>query len=392
MLHNTETLPQLLKLRITARSPLAFARRKPGTQFQASLGYIPGAALYGALGQWFGQHEKFDSTLFRAIRCHNAYPAHPDDSWVYPLPATAIQPKGQEEEDKSELSDSLVARICWEYQQPTALIYAPTDEDGRPFESAGGSFCNRTDFQSYRVPQRVLTRVAINRRRSTAEPSRLYSPMVLSEVMSNRPTSFIGSVVVFHDTSDMQQALQEVTHVGGRQTTGLGAISIEPTLIDTEPWQTIQQRVARLTEQFQQQITLYSKLGGQAWEIADETIFTVNLIADAILYEQGWLPTNELSAQLLQEYTGIKAQLLRSFTRTGLAGGWNVVWQRPKPTTITTTMGSVFVFHARRPLDTAAYQRLAQLQLDGIGERREEGYGQVRICDEFHLQESGENV
>ena len=44
--------------------------------------------------------------------------------------------------------------------------------------------------------RRVLTRVAINRRRGTAEDQRLYSPLVLSEVSRGQPTQFRGSVFV----------------------------------------------------------------------------------------------------------------------------------------------------------------------------------------------------
>jgi CRISPR-associated protein Csx10 len=87
---------------------------------------------------------------------------------------------------------------------------------------------------------------------------------------------------------------------------------------------------------------------------------------------------------MLAEHTGIQAKLLRSFTSTSVAGGWNVSWQRPKPTHHTTTQSSVFVFEADQSLDEAACIRLAQMQLEGIGERRPEGYGQIRICDEFH--------
>jgi CRISPR-associated protein Csx10 len=49
-------------------------------------------------------------------------------------------------------------------------------------------------------------------------------------------------------------------------------------------------------------------------------------------------------------------------------------------------MGSVFLFSTEQPLDADAYALLAMLQQDGIGERRAEGYGQLRVCDEFHME------
>jgi CRISPR-associated protein Csx10 len=126
-------------------------------------------------------------------------------------------------------------------------------------------------------------------------------------------------------------------------------------------------------------------MGGKPWDIAERTIFTINLLSDAILLEQGWLPTQELSPAMLKEETRIDATLLRSFTQTQTVGGWAVLWQRHKLPQLAVGMGSLYVFQANQPLTHTECEALARLQLRGIGERRREGYGQVRICDEFHL-------
>ncbi len=387
----------LLDVTITALAPLAFPERKAGTQFRTSLPYVPGATLYGALGSLC-----YDPELFTHLRCHNAYPAFAEDSWVRPLPATAIQPKG----DKNVMADALVERVCWEIQQPPALIYAPTDAAGRPWEAVGRTFytlpaeqepSNKADnevphralrsIEKRTVQQRVLTRVAINRRRGTAQDGMLYSPLVLNEVTYNKnqkqqePTMFRGSIIIpDRPAAVVVQHLADIDFLGGRKSSGLGRVALTASPVEAESPQAIQQRVERMTEQFAAQAELYEQLGGEQFKVG--TIFTVNLLSDAILLEQGWLPTQELSAAMLKEATGIDATLLRSFTMTAVVGGWNVCWQRPKPSDIAVTMGSVSVFQTSEPPD---YAQLARLQLDGIGERRAEGYGQVRICDEFHL-------
>jgi CRISPR-associated protein Csx10 len=340
------------------------------------------------MGRWFGEQNSFDAELFQQLRCRNAYPASSNDTWVHPLPATALSPKGSK-----AIYDSLVERVCWERQQPVALIYAPTDWDGRPWDAAERGFYtlgkNRYDRRS--VQQRILTRVSINRRRETAEDGRLYSPLAISEVSNGQSTQFLGSLI-YPDGSQsrVESALREITHLGGRQTTGLGAVEIKPEIAaEVDSVDHLRQRIDLLTELFKKQSTLYTELGGTSWEIPEHTIFTVNLLSDAILLEQGWVPTNELSATQLEELTGIKAKLIRSFANTSTVGGWNVSWQRPKPTDVAVTMGSTFVFQADTALDSAAYERLNQLQLDGVGERRSEGYGQIRICDEFHTRRIG---
>ena len=149
----------------------------------------------------------------------------------------------------------------------------------------------------------------------------------------------------------------------------------------------IRQRVAALTRRFQAQAERYAALcgGHREWPISDGSMFTVNLLADALLFQHGWLPTNIVDAAMLREETGIEAKLIRAFTTPMLVGGWNVTWQQPKPTAIGTAQGSLFVFQTPEPLTATQYQALADLQSHGIGERRQEGYGHIRICDEFHL-------
>jgi CRISPR-associated protein Csx10 len=398
-----------VQLRIIALAPLAFAERKPGTQFRESAPYVPGATLYGALGAQLGQTHP---ELFYAIRCHNAYPSHDGDAWVRPLPATAIQPKGA---DSAPPHDSLYARVCWERQQPAALIYAPTDKDGRPWEGAGGRFytLDGAQVRTRRVTQRALTRVGINRRRGTAEDRRLYSPLVLSEVTPMpprdtqgritddatpvpQPTQFLGGVVVPEsDAEVLLAALQHVTHLGGRQTTGLGAVEthVIGAPATAEAADAIERRITAMTQRFHAQVRLYTALGGAEWRddagndapLGAGAFFTINLLSDAILLDQGWLPTNTYTPEMLRAATGIDAQLVRSFALTKIVSGWNVSWRGPKPTSVATVMGGVFVFQAQRPLTTEEYAALARLQLDGIGERRAEGFGQVRVCDAFHV-------
>jgi CRISPR-associated protein Csx10 len=385
---------------------LVFPVRKPGAQFRASLPYVPGAVLYGALGEALARAGRFDPDVMRTLRCHNAYPAAAGDPWVRPLPLSAATPKGADRP-----ADTLVDRVCWEVLQPAALVYAPTDKSGRAWEAAPGFYAPPHDDDIHRqttrtVAQRVMTRVSINRRRGTAEDQRLYSFLALSEV--NRfvryqwdkqsiekkaersfATLFLGSVVSRTD-DDLAPLLAQIDQVGGRITTGMGEVAVQAQETTPEDGQVIQRRIAQMTERFRASAARYARLRPtRDWQ-PDGAVFTVNLLSDAILYEDGWRPTTTLTAEMLCEATGIPSELrlLRSFAQSDIAGGWNVVWPGPKPTEVSTQRGAVFVFQAPHGLTDDDHQRLADLQLDGIGERRAEGYGQVRICDEFHLDDS----
>lgn len=372
----------LLDVTITAEGPLAFPERRFGEQFRSSLGYIPGGAIYAALGT-----RGFEAQLFRELRCHNAYPVAPGDAWSRPLPMSALRRKGKEDEKPQE---SLVRRVCWEEQQPAGLIYTPTDEDGRAWEVVKHSFytIRNGKVETLSMAQRVLTRVAIDRQRSTAAHGRLYSPLVLNEVQSNDehpryPATFRGTIRLPATAQHLRTALATIDALGARQTSGLGGVKIR--VADAQEADGgLKQRIETFTKCFREQAKTYRDLGGKEWMVHGH-VFSINLLSDAILREQGWLPTQELSPAALQELTGIQARLLRSFTNTAVIGGWHAKWRQPKPTALATSMGSVFVFHAEQGLSEQDFAALARLQQDGIGERRSEGFGQVRICDDFHL-------
>jgi CRISPR-associated protein Csx10 len=377
----------VLRLIITAKAPLAFPSSKPGGQFRESLPYVPGSVLYGALGSIMAKQAVFPEELFRKIRCHNAYPYHEGDAWVRPLPNTAIQQKNASDAP----IDSLVSRVCWEQQEPPALLFSPTDDSGRAFESAGAKFYTlREGITTRNVEQHLQTRVAIQRQTGTAYDQMLYSFLAINEASLDdddelKPTKFLGSIVVpDNDVDDLQKALRKVRFVGARQSTGIGEIEIEAIVVEPEPL-AVSERIEELSRTFQEKAETYQKLGGHGFTVKDRSIFTVNLLSDAVLLEENWLPTNEFSAAQLAQATGIKAKLLRSFASTSYISGWNVLWQRPKASQVAVRKGSVFVFQADQSLSDKECQRLAELEHSGIGERRTEGFGQVRICDDFHL-------
>jgi CRISPR-associated protein Csx10 len=80
--------------------------------------------------------------------------------------------------------------------------------------------------------------------------------------------------------------------------------------------------------------------------------------------------------------------LVRAYSGYDWRGGWNVAWGLPKDVDVVVPMGSVFVFWTQHP------ERWDEALLDverwGVGERIAEGFGQVQVCDAFHVEAQGE--
>jgi CRISPR-associated protein Csx10 len=395
---------------ITAEGPLAFPSRKPDTQFSQSLGYVPGIAIWGALGA------RLQRTP--AARFSNALPARAADEWARVLPATAMSCKRQPGFVKAEdvdtpphgVFDTLIDRACWEELRPAAFTYDPHCPEclGRP-DAFSGFYAPHIDdparFQKREVAQRLLTRVAIDRRRGAAAEGQLYSPLVIAEMAAYErtraeqaatgdgekhayePTSFLG--LAWNLKPDERAALEQVEVLGGRRSSGLGRVRIvvrdEPAAGD------LPARLRAFNAALSARWALMwaaSPTATPNWSPEQWTLFCVGLQTEAVLLEDGWRPTIVYSAAQLLAETGLKAELVRSWASGRVAGGWNIRWNRHRPTALTTPAGAVYLFRTQEQ-PARVLEALAALEQHGLGARRAEGYGIVRCCDEFHVQAIG---
>lgn len=399
-----------LNVTIEAESPLCFSERRPAGQFRESTEYIPGSVLRGAvadlmLKEGLGGSAEFNA-LFVSARpavFANAYPA------PHVFPATAVSCKaegGLHGEGKHGVIDTLVERLCFEALRPAGLLYAP--KCGYPF--SGGKKCGARMEQHFgfysregdvlrakKTSQRQLRRVAINRRRAVAEDELLYSPIVVNEGShgSNgkyQSAKFEATVIVPTHADRLVNYLAQVTHLGSGTSRGLGRVrlKVEKDLVrDGEELESIRKRRKELNRAIKEFWGHLKGLpGGSEPEHGPDggTYFTINLYADAILKENGWLPALVLTERMLQEWCGISddsLRLIRAYSGYDYRGGWNEAWGLPKDVDVVVPRGSVFLFWTKHPdrWDKA----LLELERWGVGERTAEGFGQVRVCDEFHL-------
>jgi CRISPR-associated protein Csx10 len=399
-----------LSVTIEAQSPLCFSERRPAGQFRESTEYVPGSALRGAVADLMVRDGLKGSAEFRVLFegerpavFTNAYPA------PYVLPATAISCKaegGLLGEGKHGVVDTLIERLCFEALEPGGLLYAPKcgyslPDGGRceaRMEQHAGFYHRDGDlFRHGRVNLRLLTRVAINRRRAVAEDELLYSPIVISEGSygsdgNYRPASFQATVTTPAGAHLLSQYLGRVGHLGSGASRGLGQVRLqveEKPVNDAEELGSLRQRLEELNTAIRECWNRVKKLPGCGrpdHSPEDGTYFTIDLYSDAVLKEDGWLPTMVLSERMLRQRCKVNddsLRLVRAYSGCDYRGGWNVAWGLPKDVDLVVPRGSVFLFWTRHP--DRWVSALLEVERWGIGERTAEGFGQVRICDEFHV-------
>lgn len=413
-----------LSLTVTALSPLAIGRKKPGGSVSEVETYIPGSVLRGAIASHIiafaapASPTQDDSDSFHALFTgpqpvifQNAYPAIAQidhnrlqsvASLVQVIPATAVTSKtdpGFTSSGNSGVFDTLIDRFCAEQ---VGYPYEPTPPDARAGNDqveAFSGFYSREEDQHYAHPSssRFLTRVGISRRRAVAADQILYSVEVLNESFLTDSRAqppvwesviFTGEIVVPDDElADL--LLQFINRrsqdlrIGSSRSRGLGKVSLKAR--DTSLASDLPERVRQFNQALKARQDRWSVLQEGAPTFEGRTFFTVGLHSDAILTER-WRSTTVLSPEMLQAIPDAPAdtslQLHAAYSSYGYRSGWNSAWGLMKDQALVTNKGSTYLFSTSQGESWTA--ALEQLERFGIGDRTPEGFGQIKICNPFH--------
>lgn len=401
-----------ITLTITALSPLAIGQRKPGGSVSEAMDYIPGTVIRGAIaGQILqhGQPEPGDDfhKLFvdeQAALFRNGYPAIAkveDDAYelrseaISVLPATALSSKTDSgfKPRKAGVFDSLIDSYC---AREHGLFYEPNDVTGDRVEPFSGFYSKSgTSYVTHSINKRLLTRVGINRQRATAQDEMLYSLEVLNEAQGKEnpvPSVYRSTILVNDDALAGQllafvQANGDRIRIGGSASRGLGQVSIEANLdeVKTDP---LPQRIEAFNTKLQERWALWNAFGIPGpTPLKDRLFFTIDLQADAILTEN-WQRTMVLSEVILKKSADLSNSEIRleiAYSSYDYRSGWNAAWGLPKDVELVTKSGGVFLYSIPKSEVDHWYEPLAKLERWGVGDRTSEGFGQIRVCDEFHL-------
>lgn len=397
---------------IELRSPLAAGGRKPTGSATESTSYIRGGLLRGGFAQVCmkelsgspGENEAFRKLFLNeeAAIFRNAYPASRCQQAAV-LPATALSCKGNpgflgasSRPPAHGVFDTLLERIV---SEAVDWPYHPTCPCCKGRTEASSGFYSYRDgiYHSEKTSTQLLTRVAINRHRKAAEDELLYHIQAIDPVRMEKQepdkepekkwVRFIGSACIPSSmVEEVSHQLQNgIRRIGGGGSRGLGEVRLK--VREHKAQHPIEERIQRFNQALQKLWATYSDLPTVSAAMPEGTYFTIDLQADAILVaDDGWQRSMVLNAQVIQAAAHCQApvELVRSFASYDYLGGWNAAWKLPKETELVTRMGSVFVYRTTE-MD-AWYEPLKHLQTVGVGNRRQEGFGQVLVCESFHLR------
>ncbi len=219
------------------------------------------------------------------------------------------------------------------------------------------------------------TKVAINRRRNTAEKEMLYSVTALAP-----KGVFVGRVWTENGEVRLVKEALETIGIGGLTGRGYGKVELKESEVKVE---SIEKRVKDFNEILRRvwkDLTSISISNGLPNE-PQGFYFSLDLLSPAILRDQNGLPT--LKPNLNWRVT--KPELVFISNSSTFISGWSTAWGLYKETYMGTSIGSVYVFKVDSEKDIP-YEELEKIELEGLGEKTNEGFGEVLICHPFHKE------
>jgi CRISPR-associated protein Csx10 len=407
-----------LPIDLRTLSPLAI-RSDHAAEGSENTKYIPGTTFAGSLAavHRLSYPEATDTfeELFLSGRVlyPDLYPAVFDDAGlqeiktpVNPLPKTAqsckrhkgfLFPQNEENEAhgvRDTLFDWAMFKMSSGEQQLQALRRHKNCSCGEPMDHFDGYYRqdDRRPFNmiAAQVEKRTHLRMhtGVNRETGTVEASILYNRRVFDEKMR-----FWG-VIKFADDdrleAHLRQYLDEVgqtglVRIGTGRTRGLGKVSF---LAENED------RAANRFGLFVQRLTQFNaKLQQQAEAMKIKTpcpfyfaltLHSPTIIQDDLLRYRGTISDKTL--ENLLKFSVPSMQLVFENADVQRIRGWNEIWGTPRTQEYAISSGSVFLYSCSSELIESALKALFELEEQGIGKRRAEGFGRICISDPFHLE------
>ena len=405
------------RIPITAKllAPIALKRDRQSDR-SGSVRFVTGTAVRGALAslylQWNGQADDTFNHLFLNEASCRFGPLDPGPKH-FPLTAVSCKREGV----KHALVDQLWYRIAQHYM--TGIIEESAESTWRQceqchadlkghegfwVEQANNSLCEINNDR-----QHVAAHVGIDRHTTTAAESILYT--LESTLPSNEEKDLYGW---FSADDEALAALKKLLEsedyrisVGHHRTRGYGDIRIQ---LDEAVENVDLQSDVKNWEQWSQE--LVSFLSSSPLYIPDSNpkhfYFSLSFPTGAIFVDKflrysldpaamiSWLsPMSSVddafpiqSRPVHRLSSGGTMQWIASITKHERLRGWNAAHGLPRQDEWMVARGSVYVycFQGTPEEREVLIQQLAPLSEEGIGIRRNEGFGTVVVSDDFHHQ------
>ena len=242
--------------------------------------------------------------------------------------------------------------------------------------------------------------IKIDEKTRTTEESLLFSTEYtdLTNVADKEEVFFKGNVEIPKGLFEIGKKYE--LKIGKYKTKGFGKVEIKFEKFSEEKGKNISERIEKLNENIKKDFKEFDKrndkekvyFGDELLKEEKQKLITFDFLSDMIL------PFNEVSnvgkqiLELFDENFGEKLTLnnRRTFVNVEKLRGYNIINNSRKMDEIVITQGSVISYCVDNENLEGILGYLEKIEENGIGLRRNEGFGRVRICSEREFKMNGE--
>ena len=234
--------------------------------------------------------------------------------------------------------------------------------------------------------------IKIDEKTRTTEESLLFSTEYtdLTNVANKEEVFFKGNVEIPKGLFEIGKKYE--LKIGKYKTKGFGKVEIKFEKFSEEKDKNINERIEKMNSQIKEDFKEFDKrndkekvyFGDELLKEEKQKLITFDFLSDMIL------PFNEVSnvgkqiLELFDENFGEKLTLnnRRTFVNVEKLRGYNIINNSRKMDEIVITQGSVISYCINNEDLEDILEKLEKIEENGIGLRRNEGFGRVRICSE----------
>lgn len=252
---------------------------------------------------------------------------------------------------------------------------------------------DETQYQKSSVGTRSFVRVGLNRYTESAQQGVLY---VLDALVPDPdPLTFVGTWYGSKSQAqDFRNLLKKYLlpapgggysfRIGTARARGMGEVRLRfATRAASTGTSSLSTSLKERLEQFQ------PLENGK--RLDNEYLYAVLTLRSPLqLLDEYGIPTNYITRKILKAYdpnlpSGLEVLHEYSIVEQEVWTGWSAAWGLPKVVAPALAAGGVLIVRAPEHERKQLLTWLSTIEREGLGERRAEGWGEVLVCDSFHL-------
>jgi len=370
-----------ISLDVETEQPIILARSHFGGNIVYTIDYISGSAIRGAMVSKFIERngkpednwEKFKKYFCKdMVRFENIYIAD-GSNYVFPISFSSKTCKAYNGFLNDDVKTGPYHGIS-DYLTKDIPDSCPKCEHNTPLESING-FYSVPDPDSYTLIRRVNIRKGFSIHNEIENETQRTKEGILYTLEHIREEQELKGSIIFADKGIREDFKNDVIggndefylYVGQAKSRGMGKIMVKWAFDDFSFDQGFFPPLEKRFNNF------------------DKNCFSITLYSDAILVDEYLRGLTSLSSTYLSKILKVELVTVKTFSSYHIVSGWHSGAHLPKEDDIAITKGSTFLFRYNGDNLEKLIKGLKTLEKEGIGLRRNEGFGRIVICDPYHL-------